>query len=364
MNRRPFLKGLLAGWFSLGTLFGVSLAPAQEEQTAPRQQRGNLRTPDMRVEQDLDPRLEQLLFDWSSATAKIKTLQGEHHRFVYDKVFEVDKRAKGRFYYEAPDKGRIDIEKIEIPPGTQSKMLGKDKVPYKIDIANPERWICNGQEIQVIDDTQKTVEIVPIPKENQGANIMNGPLPFLFGMPPEKAKQRYHMKLDAKMPNKILLRPKLAQDAENWREAQVILDMQTLLPTAVKLQDPAGNLETIYVFQNLVVNQRQNIFKEVVQGNVFNPRLLGYKRNVIQPPEPPPGAANGVPKVPSVAGMSLPKAKQLLERAGYVVKFEAGEPAASDDFTQVVYAQQPKENTALAPKQVVKITYYDFPSSK
>ena len=80
----------------------------------------------MRVEK-LSPELLQLLKDWEKATGKFDKLQGEHYRWVYDFPFEVEKRAQGKFWFEAPDKGRIDI----LPRTAKGKprMLDKNGKP-------------------------------------------------------------------------------------------------------------------------------------------------------------------------------------------------------------------------------------------
>ncbi|HSG73234.1 MAG TPA: hypothetical protein VLA12_22655, partial [Planctomycetaceae bacterium] len=73
----------------------------------------------------IDPQLAQILKTWENKTSGITKLSGTHRRFVYDFVFEVEKRADGKFYYESPDKGRIDIEVVEIGEKEQSQKLGR-----------------------------------------------------------------------------------------------------------------------------------------------------------------------------------------------------------------------------------------------
>src|ERR1041384_4950127 len=61
----------------------------------------------MRVK-NVPPELMKLLEDWEASSSKIKKLEGEHRRWEYDYVFNVVKHNTGKFYYESPDKGRID----------------------------------------------------------------------------------------------------------------------------------------------------------------------------------------------------------------------------------------------------------------
>jgi hypothetical protein len=72
----------------------------------------------------LSPELERLLTDWAASSEKIHRLEGDHLRRVYDLVYEVEKLSQGRFYYETPDKGRINITPVEIT----KKMLEQRRV--------------------------------------------------------------------------------------------------------------------------------------------------------------------------------------------------------------------------------------------
>ena len=203
---------------------------------------------------------------------------------------------------------------------------------------------------------------------------MDGPLPFLFGMPPEKAKKRYAMKIERKDANSVVLMvtPLLQQDAANWRSAKVQLDLNEFLPRAVMLIDPAGNMETTYRFENLEINKKQNIFAKYlgVEENVFKPKFPDYRTNLIQPGDnaagPPakgtnykPGAATAG-KVPSVLFMPYSSAADILKKAGYVVRYELGETAPQSEVAHTVYSQEPKANTPLEKGKAVRITYYQY----
>ncbi len=374
MSLERIVKGLRLALLCSGIL-AIWTAPllAQKDRPAPaRRDRDGLNAPELRVAQQaaqpkVDPELERLLRSWATTTEKIQKLQGRHYRFEYDKVFEVEKRAEGMFYYEAPSKGRIDIEGRVIEKGDVSTQIGKKSgQPYKLESASPEKWISNGNEIQKIDDKEKSVDIVTIPKELQGPNIMDGPLPFLFGMPPEKAKQRYRMKIIKKSGNIVMLEvePLLRHDAENWRRAWLQLDIQEFLPAAVKLEDPSGNKETVYVFRDMEKNKRQSLFKVLVGENIFAPKLRGYTKHMIRqeniagPPQEQ-GAGFKPGTVPDVTRMHARDAEAKLKQAGYRVSYEAGKTANNNDFAYRVYDQQPKPGTPLEKDKSVRITYYE-----
>ncbi len=316
--------------------------------------------------QNASPALDKILKNWEIASSRTKSLEGEHFRYVYDLVFNVEKRAKGVFYYEAPDKGRIDLVGIKVAPGAVSeKKDPKTNVPYKVESDRPEKWICDGRFIIQVNELDKTVERFPIPPDMQGANIINGPLPFLFGMPAEKAKQRFHLTLLKETDSRAWLRakPKWKQDAVNYRQATIILDKKTYLPMAVQLIDPPGNKETVFTFPKLVPNKKPNflnIFRgDFLRGDPFAPKLRGYKVVTKSATSRPPQAKPNGPMVPSVIGFQWKEARKLLKQAGCTVKFSRGKAANRPELVYVVYQQNPLPSTPLVKGQSVVLTLYD-----
>lgn len=384
------LRTCASGLLALGVAAVANLASAQEaadDKAGPGAKRERPDAEALRIE-ELPKELEAVLKAWELASSKIQRLQGEHKRYVYDKVFNVEKRADGIFYYEAPDKGRIDIAPAKIAKGEASKRLDpKSQKPFKLEADREERWICTGKEILQINDQEKTYEMYPIPPQHQGANIMEGPLPFLFGMPADKAKKRFKLTLVAETPVEVRLHaiPRWKSDAEGYREAEIILDktQNRYLPKAVRLIDPSGNLETVYQFVDLQLNKRE-LFPAIWGKDPFHPPMKGYRLTMTQPPQtagqpprgrptenpggegpktalevPQPGAAPTGPAVPSVVGFSWTNAEAILKKSGYTVKFKRGQPAAAEKLVFVVYDQTPKARTELKPGETVYLTLYD-----
>ncbi len=262
----------------------------------------------------LDPETEQVLKDWEQHTAGFKKLRGEFYRHKYDHTFEVDKCAKGKFAFEAPDKGNYELVPAEIKKGEASRKKNKAGVPYTLQPDQAERWVCNGKEVIRIDEQEKTYEKVPIPAEKQGERIIDGPLPFLFGMKADSAKQRYkEIKLHGKTNENeiwLLVIPRLESDAMNWKQALVIIDRKTYVPKAVMLTDPSG-AETVHTFSNVEVNFRRGIFTP----DEFKPNLRPYTPVLTSKPAGP--EAGGLPRTAGAASKknagSLP---DTFDRAG------------------------------------------------
>lgn len=302
----------------------------------------------------VSPNLLKLLGDWAQASSQVRTLSGKHHRIVYDLLFEVEKHADGKFYYESPDKGRIDIEEVEIPEGAVGKRLNKENKPFELKSDQQQKWICDGERIIQIDERQKTADIFMIPPEGRGQNIMNGPLPFLFGMPPEKALQRYQLALLNETPTKAQIKavPNWQQDAANWKEAFIILDKRNYLPSAVKLIDPTGNSETVYVFESLEPNKRENPFNVLLGRKWYAPSLDDY--NITTKSSPPVN-----PGVPSLIGLHFKTATEILKAKGLEIKFLRGRPATDDKLVFRVYEQNPKPGSTFKSGDIVEVTLYD-----
>ncbi len=316
--------------------------------------------------------LNEVLKDWHQKSLQVKRLEGEHVRIIYDYVFSVATRAKGRFYYEAPDKGRIDLvpdpkgkgEKFEkVNPNTNKKVV------LTAQPDQPERWICDGQQVLVIDETQKVAQQFPLPPNARGNNIMDGPLPFLFGMPPAKAKQRYTMKLlqmNAKEID-IIVYPRWKQDSANYKWARIRIERETMLPMAVQMLDPAGSRETVYTFPRVVKNPKKGLLPNFFpwkEKDVFKPDLSDYDIQAAE--EIPDELAEKKPAtvpadrrlVPSVIGFDFKEAKSILQKSGFTVKMLRGEPAQRNELTYRVQKQTPVPKTAADNGTVVALTLF------
>ena len=228
--------------------------------------------------QKLSPELEQILRNWEQQTAKITKLQGDTRYREYDKTFSVEYRGEGRFAFEAPDRGNYELRPAKIAKGETSTVKTDDKQPYELKPKDAERWICTGAEILRIDETHKTYEVVPIPEERRGDRIIEAPLPFLFGMKAEQAKQRYQIELVKDTDQEIVLklRPNWSGDAANWSQATVVIQKTNYLPREVRLIAPGGTSMRIHSFDNIKVNS-DNLFRSLFGDDPFKPKLKNYK---------------------------------------------------------------------------------------
>jgi TIGR03009 family protein len=240
------------------------------------------------------PELEKILIKWETESAKIKSLHGKHTRKEYNDTFKVEKVSEGEFFLETPDKGRIDMmaktpKKGEVGSRKDSETLES----YALEKGPSERWICTGEEIISFNEDDKTYVREELPPSMRGKNIVHSPLPFLFGMKAEDAKNRFNLTLVSVGEDIVRLKviPRMDSDRQNYHEAHIILDTKTYTPKAVQLIDPNG-LETCYYFKNVVPNDG-NFAQRLVgsfRENPYKPSYKGYTRFV--PPNDVKPAAN------------------------------------------------------------------------
>jgi TIGR03009 family protein len=291
MTRRPLWLCALGCGFAAAA-WQMSLAQAPAPGVAKAKQDRPKGDP-LRIE-TLPPALEDLLKEWEQSSSKVDTLTGTHKCYKFNSVFQTEVRTEGGFYFKAPDKGRFDMKGVKVKAGDQSiRKDPKTLKPYEIQSGNEERWICTGGVVLQINDKMKEVEVIPIPPELQGTNIVRSPLPFLFGLKAEDAKKRFEFKLIKNTDELATLEVTPRTNQEAFLKAHVRLDKQLFVPNAVILYDVSGSIETWYYFEDVKVNDHGvgALLKSWFVGDPLRPNLAGYKR--VQPPGVGPG--NGQP---------------------------------------------------------------------
>ncbi len=380
-------------------------APGDSEKQAVVEVKGGVperRLPVMNAE--LQAQMDGVLEKWSKASEQITRLEGNVTRMVYDLTFETESQARGEFAYEKPDKGRIDItpeaitdkliaereqlvEKAILEKKPPRVRCRKDGKPFQLVTCQSEQWWCDGTRIFSIDLQKKQALVSQIPVEMQGGNIMDSPLPFLFGMPPERAKRRFEMgfhegRFDSKAPVvRLVIYPNLPQDGQNWHHADVMLDMKTMLPVAVQMYDPAETRITVYRFSDLQINE--TLFQKLIFRSGFTPSLRGYNIVTVSPenggvPENGGGAGAEVAggpvapgTVPDLKGVSFKAAVAALEELGLKrhkdpqlsqVSLLEGSPASEKEQIYTVESQSPQAGSPIMPGTKVTLKLFTDPA--
>lgn len=366
-------------WQSVPLLFVSTVLAQQGQVPSAARNRQDLQAPDLKV-QPISPRLENVLKQWERTSQRVNKLEGNHSRWVYDLVFNTVKRSAGVFYYESPDKGRIDIEEVDVRQKTiplrvdvkQDIILlrrdPKNGKPFTVESDAPEIWISSGQRITQIHQTDKTATIWQIPPQKQGKHIMDGPLPFMFGMPADQAKRRFKFTLINEDAGKqgelihLLVHPRWQSDAANWKVAQIMLDKQTYLPSAVHLTDPSGNMITVYAFNDLKINNPKRTVFNLFGDDPFKYPLRGYTVKIekaVGPQQVQGVAGQDGTLVPSVVGLAHDKAEEILKAKGFRVAKKRGDQTDNPKLLWHVQEQHPRPESIANPGQEVTLVLFD-----
>jgi TIGR03009 family protein len=237
--------------------------------------------------------LDQVLDAWQKSSGNISTFQCSFERWEYNVAFGPGKdiplnKNKGKLTYQKPDKGSIEISEINAFRQAPAQPGQQPGAAVQADwVAQPgaigEHWVCDGKSVYEYRANQKQVVEHPIPPALQGQAIADGPLPFLFGADATKLKARYWMKLDESNSNPaqiwIIAQPKFQQQAADFKEVDVILDKEKLLPQYMQVWMPNGD-HHVYIFDMKSV-QTNNLFGRL-QGFFARPSVPFGWKHVVQ----------------------------------------------------------------------------------
>jgi TIGR03009 family protein len=274
----------LRGWAAIVVVTIVSIARADEPVERPALQNPPAAPPPpFQLAPPQQQFVDQVLNTWEQSSTNVKTFKCTFEHFQYivaiagrDIPLHVN---RGELSYQRPDKGSFKVDQV----GTWNN--NRQKPDWPIDKnAVGEHYVCDGQKVYVYNHRAKQLEISPIPADLQGQQIVDGPLPFLFGAKAQKLKERYWIQPTKSDEKEIWLdaRPKFAADAANYRQVEVILDRKELLPRAIKVYRPNGD-EDVYLFalEDAKVNDPLAQF-----FGVFARPKVPWGWDVIEHPEP------------------------------------------------------------------------------
>ncbi|MFO0898826.1 MAG: hypothetical protein U0836_15490 [Pirellulales bacterium] len=278
----------------------VAQAPARR-QTAPAAAPAVPQAPFQLTPQE-DAELQQLLVDWQNAGKNVKTFKCTFTLYQYDKTFGPKKPTKenpngawregqGQLKYSKPDRGMFQVETV--------KTWSAEKNEW--GAAEPgEHWVCDGKSLYELDARQSEMRVRPLPAHLQGQGIANGPLPFLFGADAQQLQQRFWMRIitpPAAANTQIWLQayPRWAQDAANYQRAELILSRGELKPIALRVVQLNDSPWT-YQFNAIKTN---DIWATIKRDFAAPLTPLGWKKVVIDPGQPGPGAPPAQAQLPA-----------------------------------------------------------------
>lgn|GEM_PF-479205 len=245
--------------------------------------------------------VDQILQMWENESSKITTFNSRFELWEYDLVFGPGAqipgiKSTGQLTYSKPDKGSFKIDEIRrYQPQDAAVPQESDWVLQDKEVG--AHWVCDGKAVYEYKHNKKQLVVQPLPPEMQGKEIVNGPLPFLFGAKAAELKRRYWIRSKQGNPEQIWLEayPRDQRDAANYHHVEIILDRKAMQPQAIKVHSPNNQSHSVYMFDKPTINGKLN----ALFGGLFNaPRTpFGWKR-VVQnlPAASPAGPQAAIPQ--------------------------------------------------------------------
>jgi TIGR03009 family protein len=244
----------------------------------------------------------QTLQMWEQESAKVNTFNADFERWEYDAVFGPGAntpmiKAAGTLSFSKPDKGSFKIEKInrwtkKDPQSTAANAPG-DWVHQTEEIG--EHWVCDGKAVYEYQHRDKQLVVTTIPPEMRGQNIVEGPLPFLFGAKADRLMSRYWIRVKQSNETDIWLEayPRWQNDAANYSSVDVMLDRKSMQPKAIQVNLPGGQQRHAYMFNLETMKVNEKNLGAWFTGLFSSPRTpLGWKKVMADQAAAAPQAAN------------------------------------------------------------------------
>lgn len=261
--------------------------------------------------------LDQVLVKWEEDSKTVNNFYCDFDRRVHNIAGPADggpfAHEKGKLGYQQPDRGSFQIteSKVWVPkpqPANPNQLPAQEPNQsagsYEVrKDANGndepgEHWVCNGKNIYEYRRHDKKLVVRPIPPEMQGKQIVNGPLPFLFGAEAEKLKQRFFLEpaqaLCVGNNVGIHAKPKFQSDAAEYSDVWVVLRNEPgkpLMPAGIRILHPNQSWDE-YVFH--------------LKDAQVNARLAGLLAELFNEPRTPWGWERIVEQIPPNAQAQQP----------------------------------------------------------
>jgi TIGR03009 family protein len=250
-----------------------------------------------------DARLQKLLLAWEQQSKGTKTLDCSFLRWHYDMAAAPAgvpaTKSAGVVKYAAPDQGLFKVDQKVFFNGMKA---GKPQF-QAIEGKFGEHWVCNGRELIEFDRTMKECRIQALPKQMQGTQIFNSPLPFVFNSDAKQIQERYWVREVAGPAGVYLLEawPKRQEDRAQYKTVQIALDASTFLPKALMMYAPNFNVKLAqkfdhYEFQEMKRNSLTNGIRSFMNNFIPQKPPANWKiirQNFLAPANPQPQQVPG-----------------------------------------------------------------------
>jgi TIGR03009 family protein len=284
-------------------------------QADPQREAAQMRAPQLPpgfpLQQDEQQYVADLLDYWQKVSDKVKQYKCDFTRWEYD-TGSVNLRdpqtnqlyayqiAAGQIRFSAPGKARFETSQLtqfKGPPTTAGGPADYEPVEGHSmwNRSIHECWVCTGEAVYDFDFVQKRSYETKIPRQLQG-NVVESPLPFLFGAKKDEIMRRYWVRYIPKYDTKpngekalvenmywLEVYPKRIEDARMYSKIELVLNAEDFMPRSINMYSPNYNprknnySSRYFLFENRKINGRWQGFKDSM-GYFIKPTLpLGWK---------------------------------------------------------------------------------------
>ena len=152
--------------------------------------------------------VDDLLRLWERQSSKLKTLDVWIYRIDKNPEWDEEIHYEGRAVFKSPQLAYLDFKKIKTTRNAEGKMVpvADPKDPKKRLTTPQETIICGADEVWQYLYPVKQIFVYPLAKEQRQRALDEGPLPFLFNMKAQEAKDTLQHE-DPQPEREILLDP-------------------------------------------------------------------------------------------------------------------------------------------------------------
>ncbi len=199
-------------------------------------------------------KVEDIIKAWTSTYGNIEQYEVRFQRFVYDQTTLTEMRSTGTAFYAGPNRAEIVLKPMEVKPDELSRKVDpKSGEKFKLLVDRAETWTWSNGELRMTD-AEGNFEKFPTNPSLSGREAWGFGqfLPLATRESLSEIDTNFEVKLASLERGRIHLkiRPRTPALAIHYRELQVMLDPQTMLVAAVKVVEPSGRQETVYVFSD------------------------------------------------------------------------------------------------------------------
>ncbi len=225
--------------------------------------------------------LDSVLKRWEAASLKHKRIKIEFNRFEFKPDFSPAPGAPLHI-----DQGKTDLTSS----GKWLWNITGEIVNQKlVEGQRAERMVFDGNSIYEFNYSTKTVTQHVLAEDMKGGDMIRAMLPFMFGTDVKKLKERYFIRL-SKFPNLpeghvcIDACPRFLDEARNYKNARMIVDMKKMEPTGLMLILPNGKDSYRYQFTKVDINPKNPL--DLINDPFKVKVSSGWKTYVEQMPGP------------------------------------------------------------------------------